>query len=100
MQLELVKLDYHRNGICGQGFWVAIANETDEDGEKSQKLIIRFPDVDKEVGAVVCSVLDLGLLNKRIIEFGRNSWRGDHYSDAMDAWIAAQRNEPFNLKTN
>lgn len=65
-EYEIVKKAYHRNGIAGEGFMVAIAN--DEDG---QKLVIQF----REEGHT--AVFDLNLLKNDVIEFGENSFRGD-----------------------
>lgn len=52
-------------------------------------LVIRFSkNADEDTGQVVCAAFDLAQLDKRVIGFGRNSWRGDHYADTMDAAIA------------
>lgn len=84
---SLVKMDYHRNGISGLGFHVAIVDETEGD-ETRRMLVVRFNKrADEETGNVVCAAFDLAKLDQRIIEFGLNSWRGDHYSDFMDAEI-------------
>ena len=86
MKREVIKLDYHRNGVCGLGFYVGIIK--DEDG--SRKVAIRFPDIDQKIGNIICAVLDIDLLNKNIIgmfEGKGNAWRGDHYSDVMDKAI-------------
>ena len=83
MELELKSMDYHRNGICGLGFYVMIAN----DGE-SDKLIVRFPkEADKETGSIVCAVFDMNKLKEGNIAFFENSFRGDHYSGAADKLI-------------
>jgi hypothetical protein len=76
---RIVKLDHHRNGISGTPFWVAIIKEG---GEK--KLVIRLENMDKATGNVNCFVLDLEKLGREDIEFGSNSWRGEHYSEVMD----------------
>lgn len=81
------ELEYHRNGICGLGFHVAIVDEI-EDGKQREMLVIRFSkDADEDTGQVVCAAFDLAQLDKRVIGFGSNSWRGDHYADTMDAAI-------------
>lgn len=88
---KVLKLNYHRNGICGTPFYVAIVKE----GE-SRKVIIRPSDCvnnDKSFGSVGCFVLDIDELNKNIIEFGKNSWRGDQYADLMDKAIAKKEKE-------
>lgn len=86
-QKKLKSIAYHRNGISGLGFHVAIVEEKDEDGTR-EMLVIRFPkEADKETGNVVCAAFDFALLDKREIKFFHNSCRGDHYSDFMDAEI-------------
>lgn len=86
---EVTALAYHRNGISGAGFHVAIV--LDNDG--SEKVVIRFgAEADKGTGGVVCAVLDLGILREaeggQRIAFARNSWRGDHYNGIVDRAIA------------
>ena len=88
--MAIIKMDFHRNGVCGLGFHVGIVREI-EDGHERDMLVIRFPKrADEETGNVVCAAFDLAQLDKRVIEFGPNSWRGDHYSDCMDVAIAAE----------
>lgn len=83
----VMQFAYHRNGVCGQGFYVGIVK--DEAGR--DMLVVRFPkESDKATGAVHCAAFDLAQLDKREIAFGLNSWRGDHYSDAMDEAIDAR----------
>ena len=80
-------LDYHRNGMCGLGFHVAIVDEV-EQGQTREMLVIRFPsEADKDVGAVLCAAFDLAKLDEREVRFFHNSWRGDHYADVMDRAI-------------
>ena len=82
--MKVEKLDYHRNGICGRGFYVGIVS----DG-KNRLLVIRFPrEDDRKVDAVLCAAFDLTKLQEENITFGENSWRGDHFSDIMDRAIA------------
>lgn len=83
---KVIKLDFHRNGISGLGFYVGII----EDSDKSRKVAIRFPDIDNKIGNIICAVLDIDLLNENIIgmfEGKGNAWRGDHYNDIMDKAI-------------
>lgn len=89
-QQQIKQLDYHRNGVCGLGFHVAIVEEI-EDGERRDMLVVRFPsDADKDAGGVLCAAFDIAKLIHHDIEFGSNSWRGDHYADVMDAAIDKQ----------
>ncbi len=85
--LKVRKLAYHRNGISGLGFHVAIVDEI-EDGKHREMLVVRFPrEADKETGNIVCAAFDLAKLDKRCIAFGQNSFRGDHYHQVMDEAI-------------
>jgi hypothetical protein len=83
---ELLSLDYHRNGVGGLPFWVALVKET-EDGEERIMLVIRNKEADKDTGAVVCFALDVKKLTEGDIRFYHNSWRGDHYAEFMDTEI-------------
>ncbi len=76
------KLDYHRNGISGEGFHVAIIDCP----EGGRMVAIRFPDT--ETSNIQCAVLNIDMLAAGNIEFGAgNSWRGDHYAPIIDAGI-------------
>jgi hypothetical protein len=86
-------VDYHRNGICGEGFAVAIFRDND-DGRRMVATVAQkyVPDPrDGDSGyfgehvfdAVTCRVLDIDLLAAGDIAFGSNSWRGDNYGDAL-----------------
>lgn len=96
MKLKLKAIDFHRNGISGEPFYVALFTEiASKPGEdNSEKIAIRFDydDVqERKVNRI--AVLDVDMLTGGSIEFGVNSWRGDHYVEAMDRWIAEwQRN--------
>lgn len=80
MQPTIKKLAFHRNGVAGEGFNVAIAKHEGRD-----MLLVTFPDVD--AGGMCCTAaFDLSLLDQRIIgmfEGPGNAWRGDHYHNAM-----------------
>lgn len=64
--------DYHRNGVGGNGFHVAIFKASDG----VRYLAIRTKDTD----GVNCFVLDLDKAHAGNIEFGSNSWRGDNFA--------------------
>lgn len=84
---KVKQLDYHRNGVSGLGFHVAIV-EDNEGGDVREMLVIRFPkEADKETGNVVCAAFDLAKLGDKEIRFFHNSWRGDHYHRVVDAAI-------------
>ena len=67
--LKVINSDYHRNGISGMPFKVAIV----EDKEEGDMLVIMF---EKEGHT---AVLNLNKLAMNDIGFGSNSYRGDQY---------------------
>jgi hypothetical protein len=84
MKLTIIDIAFHRNGICGAPFDVALFH----DGE-SRKVGILF---EKENH---CAVLDAAKLAAGDIAFGSNSFRGDNYEphlrDAITAFHQAKR---------
>jgi len=70
---KVIKSDWHRNGVGGEPFHVAIVEE--DDGSK--KLVVLFGE------RYYTAVFDLDLLARGVIEFGENSWRGDDYDDRL-----------------
>ncbi len=84
---------YHRNGICGRGFY-AIRFTSDIEGVtpaeaemwnqvpgepvKDAKWIATVTDTPGE-----CYVICVDLLETRGVKFGGNSWRGDHYEPEL-----------------
>ncbi|HEY7823695.1 MAG TPA: hypothetical protein VIG24_12715 [Acidimicrobiia bacterium] len=87
---------YHRNGVAGRGFMVAVFHDT-VDGVDRRMLAVHFPpseDVDGNVvdDDVATAVVDLDLAHEGNVEFAENSWRGDHWHDWMkqvgEAWSA------------
>ena len=74
------KLAYHRNGVAGLGFHVAIVGGM---------LVVRFPsESDQAAGGVLCAAFSLQKLAERDIAFASNSWRGDEFAPMIDAAIA------------
>lgn len=97
------KVEYHRNGVGGRGFYVALVTDPfddpnmDDDGEF---VVITFPQYDPETDKYVTSreytaVLHLGKLADRCIGFGENSWRGDRAADACGDMILAAAEAQF-----
>ena len=79
MQLTILHLAFHRNGICGAPFHAVVF---EGDGpEPSVKLGIVFDAPDH------VAVLDVTLLAAGDVAFGSNSWRGDRYEPALRAAI-------------
>jgi len=71
-KLRFKAVDYHRNGVSGEGFYCAVARDNTV---KKDMLITCFPDVG------YCAVYALDLLPD--IRFAHNSWRGDNYEGSM-----------------
>jgi hypothetical protein len=79
MKLSIIAADYHRNGVCGAGFYAVIFN----DPEQGRMIATLFA----EPGH--CAVYKLSELEKENIAFaGGNSWRGDRYADALRPKVA------------
>jgi hypothetical protein len=76
MRVKYIKvraIDYHRNGIGGAPFHVAIFDEDKHADDQCRKVAIIFERPDH------CAVLDIAKLATGDIAFGSNSWRGDEY---------------------
>ena len=74
-RLQIIDLDFHRNGVAGQPFKVALV---DDANEGDVKLVIMF----EEEGYT--AVLSVDKLHEdEDISFGTNSWRGDDYEVAL-----------------
>ena len=86
---------YHRNGIGGQGFHVALVEEI-EDGETRRMVVIRCKDSDEPVGSIHCFALDVDKAYAGDVQFFTNSWRGDHYAEFMDNEIDKRDREMSN----
>jgi len=91
--MKVKTLDYHRNGVGGLGFYVAIVEQV-EDGIRREMIVVRFPKgADADAGGILCAAFDLARLDKREIRFFHNSWRGDHYHEVVDAAIRKHEKE-------
>jgi len=91
VKIELVAHDYHRNGICGEGFRPILFDwkDADDSGETRRMLaILLSKETQDELGTVPCFVLDVDMVANGNIRFFENSWRGDHFSDALRTAIA------------
>ncbi len=83
--MEIKKIAWHRNGVSGLDFHVAIV-----ESEGHRMVVVRFPGIDDAVGSVVCAALDIDRLNDNCIEFTQNSWRGDRFAPIIDSAIASE----------
>jgi hypothetical protein len=73
-KLQIIDMDYHRNGVAGLPFKVALVDDPEQ---SDTKLIIIF----EAEGHT--AVLSLNKLMDEDISFGSNSWRGDWYEEAL-----------------
>lgn len=90
---KLLAIDYHRNGVCGVGFYVV----TFRDGDGSRKVATWFGTTETDEAAACpilqdCySVLDIDKLAAGSIATSdgalSNAWRGDHYADDIAGWV-------------
>ena len=71
---------YHRNGSCGNGFYV-ITFDTVVDGSLYQMVAVVF----REPGNV--AVFDRQKLGAGVIEFGLNSWRCEDFEKELRAVV-------------
>jgi len=76
-EFEIIKKEYHRNGISGLGFTVYILNDVEHG-----KMVAIIPEEDEynNYDGVPCFVLNINNLVEENIEFANgNSWCGDRY---------------------
>lgn len=94
----LTSIAYHRNGITGEGFHVVLFKAR-ERGEPTRNMVaIAFNDPEQ------IAILDADMTAAGNVTFGENSWRHEHYADAILGWIAEYRRErdeaPFGVVTD
>lgn len=81
MKAQVTSIARHRNGISGNPFFIALIND-----EQMVQLVAIVPEQavesgkhNEETGLYECCVLDPAAAVDGHIEFGVNSFRGDHY---------------------
>ena len=97
MKLKIHSAAWHRNGVCGVGFYAVLFRDHEEKRDMVASLF------DKPG---YCAVYDVGLLATGSVTFGENSWRGDHYEEALRPLLKAYLSDkgtnrigPFSLPT-
>ena len=85
MKLNIIDIAYHRNGICGAPFNVALFEDHGPEG--SRKVAILFEE------RFHCAVLDVAKLAQGDIAFRSNSWRGDTYEPHLRTAIRNHRQD-------
>lgn len=83
MKLTVIDIAFHRNGICGAPFTVALFQDAGPEG--SRKVAIVFDE------RYHCAILDVAKLAQGDIAFGKNSWRGDQYEPCLRQAIAKHK---------
>ena len=93
MKITPISVAHHRNGVSGEPFHCVIFDKI-EHGETIRMLAVRFPDDEGEgYQNPRIAVFDIALLYESVIEFGENSFRGDHFVDDIDKAIKAHYEE-------
>jgi len=86
MEIKMLEIHHHRNGIAGEPFYVGFL----EDDDSGKKLFIHFNDDSNETGEWAnprTAILDTSKIADNDVRFGSNSFRGDHYSDFIKSEI-------------
>jgi hypothetical protein len=88
MDIEIKELDYHRNGISGEGFFACRFVAPGDNGPQNMFAVVFPPENEDwevyergEWDNPRVAVFDEDVLPT--ISFGFNSWRGDHYAPAL-----------------
>ena len=85
MKLKINNIQYHRNGVCGEPFYVI----NFDDKEIGNMIGVVFPIYDNKKNQYKnefnpkVAVFKTKLLGQGNINFGENSFRGDHFSDEL-----------------
>lgn len=99
MKLNILRMDYHRNGGGGVGFHVVIFDWDDTESRLFRRMVATVFELEtKEEQAVGhngrVSVFDLDQLHAGNVTFARgNSWRGDHFEESLRKAIKANGGE-------
>jgi len=104
--MKLLEIDFHRNGMSGRGFYIAIVeDEVMNNGYTTKKFLVTvFPEYDSDgdlyygkglLTSVVC--LDLLQGEQATVAFGINSWRPEDYHDFMEHEAIPQYNKEHGI---
>ena len=93
MTRKLETIAYHRNGVCGEGFYVLTFKDK-VDGYHHNMMAVVFHSQERPFNPAV-AVFDRDLIAKGDISFGSNSWRGDHWADWCYAEIDRHNGRPI-----
>jgi hypothetical protein len=86
--MKIIKAARHRNGVTGRSFAVVLFKHEHNPG--TVMLGVMFSGNGDTIAPAdnATAVFDLKLLKDDCIEFGQNSWRGDHYQDDIAPALA------------
>ncbi len=104
MVAKVHQVEWHRNGICGQGFWVVLFDGINHSVSGA------FPDANLGLMVAIvheqknyCSVLRVADLSdpSKKASFGVNSWRGDYFEpelrEAIKGWSDTGKMGAFSI---
>lgn len=96
MNIKSAKVAYHRNGVCGEGFFVVTFRW--QDGKCWRNMVATVFHYFDDASDKSCRVAVLDIdqtANGNIAMAEGNSWRGDHFADELfpiiKAWIDRPR---------
>lgn len=85
MNLTIIDASYHRNGVCGIGFYAVLFEDHDAQDAKDKLKVASLFD---ERG--YCAVYSVERLTEKNVAFARgNSWRGDQFEAALRPLVEA-----------
>lgn len=89
-KLSIQQVAGHRNGVSGMPFHIIKFRDVSPDEPKRNMvgILFNYDEIEearkkKDWTNPYCAVFDLDLLSEGNITFGENSFRGDHYADAL-----------------
>lgn len=93
--IKIKQVQYHRNGVGGEGFHVVLFSDKKEAGENMMATVFG--------GNGQCAVIDLDMAQRGNVggiadDDGFNCWRGDHFEGELRAAIDAWRDGDYGRK--
>ncbi len=77
--IQIQNIQFHRNGSSGNPFYVILFRWKDDDVRTDRTMIGIVFDVTKIGINHSTAVMDADAIGRGDIDFGSNSWRGDHF---------------------
>ena len=83
MIINVTDVEWHRNGLGGEGFHVVLFGWVD--GKKNRKMVATVFGASEKKPSMRTAVFDRDELAAGNVAFdGGNSWRGDHFAAALN----------------